>query len=79
MAKEYDGIRELVAEQVERLEKIFPGKHYLRQKEIADKFDISVDSVRRWYGVGGRGIDLISFAWLLARIACKIEQRAVVD
>lgn len=77
MPREMDGIRELVAQQVERLEKIFPGKNFLRQKEIAVAFGISVDSVRRWYGVGGRGIDLISFAWLLARQTCKIERNAV--
>ena len=74
MPREMDGIRDLVAEQIERLEKIFPGKNYLRQKEIADAFNISTDSVRRWYGVGGRGIDVTSFAWLLARQTCKIER-----
>lgn len=79
MPREMDGIRELVAEQIERLEAMFPGKNYLRQKEIAVAFDISVDSVRRWYGVGGRGIDVVSFAWLLARQACKIEQRTVFE
>lgn len=77
MPREMDGIRDLVAEQVERLEKIFPGKNFLRQKEIADAFDISVDSVRRWYGVGGRGIDIVSFAWLLARQTCKTERAMV--
>lgn len=77
MAREPEGIRDLVAEQVERLEKIFPGKNFLRQKEIADAFDISVDSVRRWYGVGGRGIDVVSFAWLLARQTCTIEKGLV--
>lgn len=79
MAKEYDGIRELVAEQVERLEKLFPGKNHLWQKEIADTFNVSTDFVRVRYGIRSEGIDLISFAWLLARLACKIEQRAVVD
>lgn len=77
MAREIEGIRDLVAEQVERLEKLFPGKNFLRQKEIAVAFDISVDSVRRWYGIGGRGIDVVSFAWILARQACKIERSAI--
>lgn len=77
MAREIEGIRDLVAEQIERLEKLFPGKNYLRQNEIANAFGISTDSVRRWYGVGSRGIDVVSFAWLLARQTCKIE-RAVV-
>lgn len=77
MAREYDGIRDLVAEQIERLEKLFPGKNYLRQNEIANAFNISTDSVRRWYGVGGRGIDIVSFAWILARQACKTERAAV--
>lgn len=78
VAREIDGIRELVAEQVDRIEKLFPGKNYLRQNEIADAFGISTDSVRRWYGVGGRGIDVVSFAWLLARQTCRIEKEAVV-
>ena len=78
MAREIEGIRELVAEQVERLEKLFPGKNYLRQNEIAEAFGISTDSVRRWYGIGGRGIDVVSFAWLLARQTCKIEREAAV-
>ena len=56
MGREYDGIRDLVAEQVERLEKIFPGKNFLRQKEIADAFEISTASVRRWYGIGSQGL-----------------------
>ena len=77
MPREIDGIRDLVAEQIERLEKLFPGKNYLRQNEIANAFEISTDSVRRWYGVGGRGIDVVSFAWILARQACKNERAAV--
>ena len=78
MAREIEGIRDLVAEQIERLEKLFPGKNYLRQNEIANAFGISTDSVRRWYGIGGRGIDVVSFAWLLARQTCKIEREAAV-
>lgn len=79
MGREYDGIRDLIAEQVERLEVIFPGKQHLKQKEIAEAYGISTDSVRRWYGIGNQGIDKISFAWLLARRACKIEQRATFE
>lgn len=79
MGREYDGIRDLIAEQLERLEVLFPGKNHLWQKEIADAFEISTASVRRWYGIGSQGIDKISFAWLLARRACKIEQRATFE
>lgn len=75
MAREPEGIRDLIAEQIERLEKIFPGKNHLWQKEIADAFEISTASVRRWYGVDSKGIDLISFAWLLARRACQVEKQ----
>lgn len=79
MAREPEGIRDLIAEQVERLEVIFPGRQHLKQKEIAEAYGISADSVRRWYGIGSQGIDKISFAWLLARRACKIEQRGTFD
>ncbi len=79
MGREYDGIRDLIAEQVERLEVIFPRKQHLKQKEIAEAYGISADSVRRWYGIGSQGIDKISFAWLLARRACKIEQRGTFE
>lgn len=77
MGREPEGIRDLVAEQVERLEKIFPGKNFLRQKEIAAAFGISVDSVRRWYGVGSKGIDIVSFAWLLARRTYNTEKAVI--
>ena len=77
MAREVEGIRELVAQQVERLEKIFPGKNYLRQKDIIDAFGISRDSVVRWYGVGGQGIDTVSFAWILARRAVKLIDKSI--
>lgn len=76
MAREPEGIRELVAAQVERLEKLFPGKNYLRQQDIKEAFQISRDSVVRWFGVSGQGIDVVSFAWILARRACEIEKRA---
>jgi hypothetical protein len=76
MGREYDGIRDLVAEQVERLEKLFPGKNHLWQKDIVQAYGVSSDFVRERFGVGRDGIDTLSFAWLLARKACKIEQRA---
>lgn len=79
MAREYDGIRDLVAEQVERLEKIFPGRNHLWQRDIVDAFGVSSEYVRSRYGVGREGIDLLGFAWLLARLACKIERRAVFE
>lgn len=78
MAREPEGIRELVAVQVEYLEKLFPGKNYLRQKDIIDAFQISRDSVVRWFGVSGQGIDVVSFAWILARKGCEIEKRAAI-
>ena len=76
MARELDGIRDLVAEQMERLEKMFPGQNHLWQKDIAGAYGISTDSVRRWYGIGSQGIDVVSFAWMLARRACEMEKRA---
>ena len=79
MSREIDGIRDLVAEQVERLEKLFPGRNHLWQKDIVAAFDVSPEYVRNRYGVGREGIDVISFAWLLARKACKIEKRAVLE
>lgn len=79
MAREYDGIRDLVAEQVERLEKIFPGRNHIWQKDIVEAFNVSPEYVRNRYGVGREGIDLLSFAWLLSRLACKIERRAVFE
>ena len=47
MGREYEGIRDLIAEQIERLEVIFPGKQHLKQKEIAEAYGISTDSVRK--------------------------------
>lgn len=79
MSRELDGVRDLVAEQTERLEKLFPGKNQLWQRDIAEKFNISKDYVRERYGVGRDGIDLVSFAWILARRGCRIEQRAVCN
>ena len=79
MAREYDGIRELVAQQVERLEKLFPGRNHLWQKDIVEAFGVSSEFVRSRYGVGREGIDLLGFAWLLARLACKIEKRSVFE
>ena len=79
MAREMDGIRELVAQQVERLEKIFPGRNHIWQKDIVEAFNLSPEYVRSRYGVGREGIDVLGFAWLLARLACKIEKRMVFE
>lgn len=79
MAREIEGIRDLVAEQVERLEKLFPGRNHLWQKDIVETFGVSSEYVRSRYGIGREGIDLLSFAWLLSRLACKIERRAVFE
>lgn len=79
MPREYDGIRDLVAEQVDRLEKLFPGRNHIWQKDIVDAFGVSSEYVRSRYGVGREGIDLLSFAWLLSRQACKIEQRTAFE
>lgn len=79
MAREMDGIRELVAQQVERLEKIFPGRNHIWQKDIVEAFDLSPEYVRNRYGVGREGIDILGFAWLLSRLACRIEKRMVFE
>lgn len=79
MSREYDGIRELVVQQEERLEKLFPGKNHLWQKDIAEAFNVSSEFVRSRYGVGREGIDLLGFAWILARHTCKVEKRSVFE
>lgn len=78
MGREYEGIRELVAQQAARLERVFPGKNHLWQRDIVEAFEVSPEFVRSRYGIGREGIDVLGFAWILARMTYKIEKRGLL-
>ncbi len=77
MGREYEGIRELVAQQTARLERVFPGKNHLWQRDIVEAFEVSPEFVRSRYGIGREGIDVLGFAWILARATYKTEKRGL--